>query len=146
MTAKSRTANAVWQGGLKDGNGNLSTESGALKQVPYGFSNRFEDEPGTNPEELVAAAHAGCFSMALSAGLEKAGTPATSIATEATVSFEKQEPGWRITAIHLDVEAEVPGVDEADFSEAAEGAKTGCPISNALNPDIEVTLDARLSG
>lgn len=143
MPTKSRTANAVWQGGLKDGNGKLSTGSGALKEVPYGFSMRFEDEPGTNPEELVAAAHAGCFSMALSAQLENAGTPPASIATEASVSFEKQDAGWRITAVHLDCEAEVPDGDEAAFAEAAEAAKTGCPISNVLN--AEITLDARLA-
>lgn len=144
MTKRSRKGSAVWQGGLKDGKGNLSTGSGALDSVPYGFAKRFGDEPGTNPEELVGAAHAACFAMALSGQLERAGTSPTSIETEATVSFEQRDAGWRITAVHLDVQAEVPDADEEGFAEAAEAAKTGCPISNVLN--AEITMDARLSG
>lgn len=144
MTTKSRSGSAVWQGGLKDGEGTVSTQSGALSKVPYAFVNRFGDEPGTNPEELIAAAHAACFSMALSGQLEGAGTPPASIDTKADVSFDKKEAGWRITAVHLDVEADVPDADEAAFAKAASAAKEGCPVSNVLN--AEITMDARLTG
>ncbi len=136
-----RKASASWQGGLKGGKGNFKLGSGALEGA-YSFTTRFEDEPGTNPEELIAAAHASCFSMALSAGLEKAGFTPESISTEAQATFEKLDAGWRITKITLVTEARVPGIDEAAFMEQAEGAKAGCPISNVLNTTIE--LDATL--
>lgn len=138
-----RSANARWEGGLKGGKGRFSLGSGAL-EAPYSFGTRFEDEPGTNPEELIAGAHAACFSMALSAGLEREGTPPTSVETTASVLFEKTEPGFRITRITLDCTAEVPGIDDTAFQEAAEAAKTGCPISNALAAVPEIVLNARL--
>ncbi len=138
-----RRASAQWRGGLKDGKGTVSTASGALKGVPYNFSMRFGDEPGTNPEELVAAAHAGCFSMALSAELEKAGYRADSVETKATLDFEKTDAGWTAKSIHLDVAAKVPGADPAKFQAAADAAKKGCPISRLLK--AEITLTARLT-
>lgn len=141
---KHRKASAVWKGGLKDGDGEVSTESGAIKAVPYGFGMRFGEDPGTNPEELVGAAHAACYAMALSGELGRAGASPDEIRTEATVDFGEQDEGWRITAVHLEVEADVPDADEATFAEAAEKAKTGCPISNALS--VEITLDAELVG
>ncbi len=134
-----KKATAVWLGSLKDGKGIISTESGALSKAPYGFNTRFEGVAGTNPEELIGAAHAGCFSMALSAQLSNAGLTAERIDTQATVSFEKLEPGWTITGVHLDVSAEVPGVDAAKFEEIANNAKTGCPISRVLNTKITMT-------
>ncbi len=137
-----RIGNARWIGRLQDGAGTLSTESGVLKGLPYSFSTRFEDEPGTNPEELVAAAHAGCFSMALSNALGNAGFSPENIETTATLNFEKAEAGWSTTSIHLDVAAKVPGADQAAFEKAAEGAKEGCPISRLL--DTEITMTARL--
>lgn len=137
-----KTASAVWQGGLKDGKGTLSTESGALKDNPYGFNTRFEGAPGTNPEELIGAAHAGCFSMALSAELGKAGMTAESIATTATVTLDKVGDGFSITAVHLDVEAAIPGAAQAAFEAAANAAKAGCPVSKLLN--AQITMDARL--
>jgi osmotically inducible protein OsmC len=139
-----RTASAVWQGGLKDGKGRMSTESGALKDVAYSFTMRFEDERGTNPEELIAAAHAGCFSMALSSELGKANLRPESVETTATVTFEKTDAGFTVTESHLDCKARVPGADAAVFTRAAEDAKKGCPISRLLAPGTRVTLQARL--
>jgi lipoyl-dependent peroxiredoxin len=138
-----RTASAVWQGGLKDGKGRISTASGLLKDAQYGFTTRFENGAGTNPEELIAAAHAGCFSMALSGQLGNAGMTATSINTTATVTMEKLEAGWTVTAIQLDCAATIPGADKAKFEQAAENAKKGCPISRLLN--AKITLNAKLA-
>lgn len=138
-----RRASAQWKGGLKDGKGTMSTASGALKGLPYGFSMRFENAPGTNPEELVAAAHAGCFSMALSAELERAGYRPESVETKATLQFEKMESGWTTRMIHLDTTATVPGADPAKFQAIAEAAKKGCPISRLLK--TEITLSAKLA-
>lgn len=134
-----RKASAVWSGGLKDGKGHISAPSGALKEIPYNFSMRFEDAPGTNPEELVAAAHAGCFSMALSGQLGAAKLTAERIATTATVKLEKSDAGFTVTAVHLDVKAKVPGADKSAFDTAAENAKKGCPISRLLNAKITMT-------
>src|SRR5687767_1288284 len=131
-----RKASAQWNGGLKDGKGTISTDSGVLKDTQYSFSTRFEDGIGTNPEELIAAAHAGCFSMALSAQLATASTPPESVRTQATVTFEKTDAGPTVTAIHLDVVARVPGADQASFATAANNAKTGCAISRLLNTTI----------
>lgn len=138
-----RNASAQWNGGLKDGKGTISTPSGVLSNTQYSFSTRFEDGIGTNPEELIAAAHAGCFSMALSAQLTNAGTPPESIQTTANLTMEKLEAGFTITAIHLDVTATVPGVDQAAFETAANNAKAGCPVSRVLNATI--TMDAKLA-
>ena len=137
-----RKAGAVWKGGLKDGKGIVTTASGVLKATPYSFSTRFEDGQGTNPEELIAAAHAGCFSMALSAQLGNAGITPESISTEATLTLEKLEAGFTITAIHLDVAAKIPGVDPAAFEKAAHNAKTGCPVSKVLK--AEITMRTKL--
>jgi osmotically inducible protein OsmC len=137
-----RKASAQWRGGLKDGKGTVSTTSGALKSTPYSFSTRFEDQPGTNPEELIAAAHAGCFSMALSGQLGGAGMTADSIDTTATLTMEKLDAGWTVTKIHLDVTAKIPNADKAKFDEAAGKAKAGCPISRLLK--AEITMDAKL--
>ncbi|HET6267431.1 MAG TPA: OsmC family protein [Acidobacteriota bacterium] len=138
-----RNASAVWTGGLKDGKGSVSTESGVLNKTQYSFSTRFEDGKGTNPEELVAAAHAGCFTMALSGQLGNLGLTAESINTNATVTFEKLEAGWTVTEVHLDVTAKIPGADPAKFETAANNAKTGCPISRLLN--TKITMQARLA-
>src|ERR1700751_1959091 len=124
-----RKASAVWKGGLKDGKGEFSAPSGVFSHVPYSFKTRFEDAPGTNPEELIAAAHASCFSMALSAQLGAANLTPDSINTTANLKMEKQDSGWAITAIHLDVSARVPKADESAFKKAAENAKAGCPVS-----------------
>lgn len=137
-----RKASAVWQGGIKDGRGAISTESGVLRGTQYSFSTRFENGAGTNPEELIAAAHAGCFSMALSAQLGNAGLTAERISTSAAVTLEKAGAGFSITAVHLDVTARVPGADSRAFETAANNAKTGCPVSKVLNAAI--TMDARL--
>ncbi len=137
-----RSASAVWTGGLKDGRGTVSTETGALKEAQYSFSSRFEAGKGTNPEELIAAAHAGCFSMALSGQLGAAGMKAERIKTTAIVSIEKQESGFAITGIHLDLTAKIPGADPEAFQKAATAAKEGCPVSKALKGPI--TLDAKL--
>jgi len=137
-----RKASAVWQGGLKDGKGSISSESGALKETQYSFSTRFENGVGTNPEELIAAAHAGCFSMALSGQLGGANLKPERIATTATVSMEKLDAGWTLTAVHLDVVAKVPGATAAAFETAASNAKAGCPISRVLK--AEITMDAKL--
>ena len=139
-----KTASAIWQGGLKDGKGRLSTESGALKDNPYGFNTRFEGQPGTNPEELIGAAHAGCFSMALSMLLGEAGFTAERIDTTAEVTLDKQADGFAITAVHLILKAKVPGASEAQFLEVANKAKAGCPVSKVLNATI--SLDATLVG
>ena len=137
-----RQASAVWTGGLKDGNGKISTDSGVLSDTQYSFSTRFEDGIGTNPEELIAAAHAGCFSMALSGQLGQAGLTADSIKTTATVRLEKTDAGFAITSVHLEVRAKVPGADQQAFETAANNAKAGCPVSKVLK--AEITMDASL--
>ncbi len=137
-----RSATAVWKGGLKDGMGALTTPSGALQATPYSFGTRFEQAPGTNPEELIAAAHAGCFSMALSGQLAETGMTAKSIQTTATATLEKDAAGWTVKAVHLDVTADVPSGNRREFEKAAENAKRGCPISRLLNATI--TMEARL--
>jgi osmotically inducible protein OsmC len=137
-----RTAHAIWNGGLKDGSGTMRLGSGAF-EVAYSFATRFEEKPGTNPEELVGAAHAGCFSMALSGALGKVGHPPRRISTDARVHLGVGEGGASISRIELRCEAEVPGIDEASFREAAEGAKRNCPVSKAL-AGVEIVLDARL--
>jgi osmotically inducible protein OsmC len=137
-----RSASAEWKGGLKDGKGTISSDSGVLSNTQYSFSTRFEDGTGTNPEELIAAAHAGCFSMALSGQLAQAGLTADSIRTTASVKLEKTDAGFAITSVHLDVKARVPGADEAAFTTAANNAKAGCPVSKVLN--AEITMDATL--
>ena len=133
---------AVWQGGLKEGKGELSTKSGVLKETPYGFASRFEGKPGTNPEELIGAAHAGCFSMALSLILGEAQLTAERIETKAEVSIEKVADGFAITAVHLTLQARIPGATREQFEELAGKAKVGCPVSKLLN--TEITLDAML--
>jgi len=134
-----RNASAVWNGGLKDGKGTISTGSGVLANTQYSFSTRFEDGIGTNPEELIAAAHAGCFSMALSGQLGAAGLTAESIKTSAAVNLEKLESGFAITKVHLDVTAKVPGADQQAFDTAANNAKAGCPVSKLLKAEITMT-------
>ena len=134
-----RIGSAVWKGGLKDGKGTVSSTSGVLSNTPYSFTTRFEGTPGTNPEELIAAAHAACFSMALSAQLAGAQLTAESIHTTATLTMEKLEAGWAITASHLDVSARVPKADDAAFKTAAEAAEKGCPVSKVLNAKITMT-------
>ncbi len=137
-----RTASAHWSGGLKDGKGTLSSPSGVLQNTPYSFATRFESQPGTNPEELIAAAHAGCFSMALSAQLGNAGMTAQSIDTTATVTLEKQDAGFTVTSSHLQVKVKIPGADKDKFDAAAKSAKEGCPISRLLN--AKITMDTQL--
>lgn len=137
-----KTASAHWQGGIKDGKGTISTQSGALESAPYGFNTRFEDQPGTNPEELLGAAHAGCFSMALSKELGEAGMTADSIETHAEVTLDKQDGGFVITAVHLTLKAKITGADRAAFEKAVQTAKSGCPVSKVLN--AEITLQATL--
>ena len=137
-----RKASAVWNGSLKEGKGRISTESTTLKDAQYSFSTRFENGVGTNPEELIAAAHAGCFSMALSGQLTTAGHAPESINTTATVTMEKTDAGFTVTNVHLDVNARVPGIDQAGFETAANNAKAGCPISRLLK--AEITMDAKL--
>ena len=139
-----RSASAVWHGGLKDGKGTISTQSGVLKETQYSFSTRFENGIGTNPEELIAAAHAGCFTMALSAQLGAANLTADSLETEATVSFGKVGDGFAITAIHLVTKAKIPGASEEAFNTAAQNAKNGCPISKLFKGNTEISLDAKL--
>jgi lipoyl-dependent peroxiredoxin len=138
-----RKGSAVWNGGLKDGKGTVSTESGTLRETQYSFSARFENGTGTNPEELLAAAHAGCFSMALSGQLGAANLKADRIATTATVSLEKVEGGFAITKVHLDVKAKIPGAEKAAFETAANNAKAGCPVSK-LFKGAEITMSAAL--
>jgi osmotically inducible protein OsmC len=137
-----RKASAVWKGGLKDGTGTISTQSGVLSDTQYSFSTRFEDGIGTNPEELIAAAHAGCFSMALSGQLGNAGMTAENISTSATVTLDKTDAGFTITAVHLDVVARIPGADQQAFETAANNAKAGCPVSRLLK--AEITMEAKL--
>ncbi|MBI2072735.1 MAG: OsmC family peroxiredoxin [Gemmatimonadetes bacterium] len=137
------TATAVWNGKLKDGNGHFAAGSGAF-QGDYTFATRFEGKSGTNPEELIAAAHAACFSMALSAGLERAGTPATKITTKASCTLETVGGGPKITRMRLETRGTVPGIDQAAFLRAAEAAKDGCPVSGALKGNVAFELDARL--
>jgi osmotically inducible protein OsmC len=137
-----RSASAVWKGGLKDGKGTVSAESGVLSAVPYNFSKRFENEPGTNPEELIAAAHAACFSMALSLILGEAGMTADSIETKATVSLDQVGGGFAVTSSHLETNVKIPNANRAAFEKAVEAAKSGCPISKLLN--AKITMDAKL--
>lgn len=137
-----RKASAVWNGSLKDGKGTISTESGVLSNTPYSFATRFESARGTNPEELIAAAHAGCFTMALSAELGKAGITPESLETSAAVTLEKLDAGFTVTKVHLDVSARIPNADQAAFDKAAQSAKAGCPISRLLK--AEITMTARL--
>jgi osmotically inducible protein OsmC len=139
-----RKASAVWNGSLKEGKGTISTDSKVLNNAQYSFSTRFENGIGTNPEELIAAAHAGCFTMALSGQLGAAGMTAESLETTAAVTLEKLEAGFTITKIHLDVTAKIPGADQAAFDKAAANAKAGCPISRLLK--AEITMDAKLVG
>ena len=139
-----RKASAVWKGSLKEGKGTISSDSGVLSNTPYSFSTRFENAKGTNPEELIAAAHAGCFTMALSAQLGTAGITPESLETTASLSLDKLDAGWTVTKIHLEVTARIPGVDQAAFDKAAEAAKAGCPISRLLK--AEITMTARLVG
>src|ERR1700732_50541 len=138
-----RKASAVWKGGLKDGKGSISAPGGVLKDTPYSFTTRFENAPGTNPEELIAAAHAGCFSMALSAQLGEAKLKADSISTTVTLSLDKLDSGWTITSSHIDVVGKVPGADAATFQKFAEAAEKGCPVSKVLN--AKITMNAKLA-
>jgi osmotically inducible protein OsmC len=134
-----RKASAVWQGGLKDGKGTISTDSGVLKQTQYSFSTRFENGVGTNPEELLAAAHAGCFTMALSAQLGNVGMTASKLETTATITLDKLPDGFAITKSHLDLVARVPGADKSKFDAAVKAAETGCPVSKLFKAEISVT-------
>ncbi len=135
-----RTGSAVWKGGIKDGKGAISTESGALKDYPYGFASRFEGQAGSNPEELIGAAHAACFTMALSAQLTQANLTAEQLDTKAVVTMEKMEAGWEITTIHLSLSGKVPGATQQTFTELANKAKAGCPVSKVLK-GANITLD-----
>jgi lipoyl-dependent peroxiredoxin len=137
-----RSANAVWTGDLRNGKGTISTESGVLSETPYSFKTRFEGEKGTNPEELIGAAHAGCFTMALSLELQKAGLTADRLTTKADVTLDQKDGGFAITAVHLTLRAKIPGATQAAFESAANNAKAGCPVSKLLKADI--TLDAQL--
>lgn len=138
-----RKASAHWKGTLKEGKGTISTESGALRNVPYAFTNRFENTPGTNPEELVGAAHAGCFSMAFANKLGEAGLKVEAIDTTAEVAFEKKPEGWTVTASRLRTRVHVPGGDAKKVRDLAEAAKSGCPISRLLNAQVTLELDVR---
>lgn len=138
-----RSASAQWQGSLQEGTGHIASQSGALQDVAFGFQTRFEDQPGSNPEELIASAHAGCFSMALSGMLGEQNLTPESIHTEATTIMEKQDEGFAITTIELKTRAKVPGADQASFEKAAQSAKDNCPISNLFNAEIK--LDAQLT-
>jgi lipoyl-dependent peroxiredoxin len=142
MIRINRHGSAVWQGGIKDGKGSISTESGALNAYPYGFASRFEGMPGTNPEELIAAAHAGCFTMALSLILGNAKLTAERMDTSANVTLQQVDGGYAITAVHLTLKAKIPGADQATFEKLSAMAKAGCPVSKLLN--AEITLDAEL--
>jgi osmotically inducible protein OsmC len=137
-----RTASAAWTGDLKQGKGTLSTQSGVLKQTPYSFATRFENGAGTNPEELIAAAHAGCFTMALSAALGRAGVAPERLATNATLTLEQVSGNWTITTVDLQLTARVPGIDAKKFDEIAADAKANCPVSRVLN--AKISLDAKL--
>src|SRR5271167_3700946 len=137
-----RIASAHWSGGLKDGKGTVSTQSGVLNQTQYSFGTRFENGAGTNPEELLAAAHAGCFTMALSAQLGEAGLKATSLETSCTITLEQKDGGFAITESHLELKAKVPGATAEAFEKATKAAETGCPVSKLFN--TKITLDAHL--
>jgi len=137
-----RSAHAIWNGNLKQGGGKISTQSGILADAQYGFNTRFENGPGTNPEELIGAAHAGCFSMALSLNVTEAGFEVDTIKTVATVTLDKDDSGFTITAVHLDLTAKIPSIDDSKFQELANKTKLGCPVSKVLN--AEITLDAKL--
>ena len=137
-----RTASAAWQGDLKQGKGTLSTQSGVLKETPYSFATRFENGAGTNPEELIAAAHAGCFTMATTASLGRAGFVPERLSTQATLTLEQVDGQWTITTIHLELNARIPGIEAQKFDEIAADAKANCPVSRVLN--AEITLDAKL--
>ncbi len=139
-----KKGSAVWKGGIKDGGGTISTETGVLREAPYGFKSRFENCPGTNPEELLGAAHAGCFSMAFSLMLGTAGIPPEKIETQAAVTLDKVGEGFAITAVHLTVKAKVPGATPEKFLEVANQAKAGCPVSKLFN--TKITMDATLEG
>lgn len=139
-----KKATAEWSGGLKDGKGNISMESGALKNQPYGFNTRFEGAPGTNPEELIGAAHAGCFTMALSMILGEAKLTAERMETTAQVSLEKKDAGFEITSIHLNLRAKVPGTNQAQFQELANKAKENCPVSKLFKNNAKITMEAML--
>ncbi|PRY04469.1 OsmC family protein [Paraburkholderia sp. BL25I1N1] len=139
-----RTASAKWSGGIKDGIGSISTQTGILKDAPYGFASRFEGGPGTNPEELIGAAHAGCFTMAFSLMLTQAGLTAESISTKATDTLDKDGEGFSITQCHLELEAKIPGADQATFEKLSAAAKNGCPVSKLFAGNAEITLDAKL--
>lgn len=139
-----KTASAKWSGGIKDGKGFISTQTGVLKDAPYGFQSRFESGPGTNPEELIGAAHAGCFTMALSLQLEQAGMKAESLETKSTVTLDKVGDGFSITACQLDLKAKIPGADKATFEQAANAAKEGCPVSKLFANNAKITLNAEL--
>ena len=137
-----RIGSADWQGGIRDGKGSISTESGAMNHYPYGFASRFEGQPGTNPEELIGAAHAGCFTMALSLALTQSKLAVEKLETSAKVTLEQVDGGYAITAVHLTLRAKVPGIDQAGFAKLAGDAKAGCPVSKLLK--AEITLDASL--
>jgi len=145
MAQLQRTGDAVWQGDLRGGNGKVTTGSGAIREQAYSFRTRFENEPGTNPEELVAAAHAACFSMAFSAGLANAGFTPESVHTRAVLTMEQEGGGWAIARIRLEVEGKVPNIDAATFQSQAENAKQNCPISKLLSPGLKgIDLVAKL--
>lgn len=135
-----RSATAVWSGTLKEGKGNISTQSKALANQPYGFNTRFEDEPGTNPEELIGAAHAGCFTMALAAQLTEKKLTIEQLKTEAEVTLEQEGKAFTITAVHLDLQAKVPGIEKAEFEKIANEVKKSCPVSKVLNAEISLTV------
>jgi osmotically inducible protein OsmC len=140
-----KTASAKWHGGIKDGQGTISTQTGVLRDAPYGFASRFEGGPGTNPEELIGAAHAGCFTMAFSLFLTEAGFKADSIETKSTVTLEKVGEGFSITACQLDMTATIPGIDQATFEKLATGAKENCPVSKLFANNAKITLNAKLA-
>jgi len=141
MATIKRDASAVWTGSGKDGQGQLTTASGTLSSTPYSFAKRFGDEKGTNPEELIAAAHAGCFSMALAFGLSGAGHPPERLETRADLTMQQEGAGWRITDVVLTLKAKVPGMSREDFMKAAEGAKANCPVSKVLNANIKLNAE-----
>lgn len=139
-----KTASAKWHGGIKDGQGAISTQTGVLKDAPYGFASRFEGGPGTNPEELIGAAHAGCFTMAFSLFLTQAGFKPESIETKSTVTLDKVGEGFAITACQLDMSAKIPGIDQAKFEELSTAAKENCPVSKLFTNNAKITLNAKL--
>ena len=141
-----RSASAVWRVGLRDGKGVFTTESGALRSVPYTFRTRFESDPGTNPEELIAAAHAACFEMALSGALARGGTPPEHLDVRADVTFDKTDAGWRVVSSALTVRGRVPGIDADGFRAAAEATRDGCPVSQALKGNVALSVEATLEG